>query len=308
MKYAWICSCNSLYSWMFSLWSLRLSSSWWATCREFTSPCCASLSWATLDNSLRNCCSLSAFSSNSVWCCTVDRSFMVFVISLCLSRNFARYSSKDRGSKICCSWWWACIPARSSICFCSFDSSGSWLCLSAWSCKSDPLIIPVVTVFCAYRLCISRHASASALTMFMFSSASPLSMGPTLLRLFQKEEVVLFRQRPRVCLSVFLCFYPCLYQYVCDRSVLRDRWSKSRTGVCLWHSPASSRICCVCRWILWLTRVVPSRSCPEGTMYRCLWRSLQYSFSHCISWESTLRVWSSIASSFSVGQESSKFL
>ena len=48
-------------------------------------------------------------------------------------------------------------------------------CSSVRSFKNDPLIISVVRVFCAYRLCISRHASASGLTMSMFSSACILS-------------------------------------------------------------------------------------------------------------------------------------
>ena len=43
------------------------------------------------------------------------------------------------------------------------------------TCGSDPLIISVVRVFCAYRLCVSRHASASGFIPFMLSSACILS-------------------------------------------------------------------------------------------------------------------------------------
>ena len=34
-------------------------------------------------------------------------------------------------------------------------------------------------LLCAYRLCINRHASVPGFTMFMLSSASPLSMADT---------------------------------------------------------------------------------------------------------------------------------
>ena len=139
-------------------------------CREFTSPCFASLSWVTIDNSLCNCCSLPAFSSNSAWCCKIDRSFMVFVISLCSSRNFVWIRPRIVEARSAAHDGELCVPARSSGCFCSFDSmettnsSGCWLCSSAWSWKSDPLIISAVTsvlrvstVYQSPCLCFGSH-------------------------------------------------------------------------------------------------------------------------------------------------------
>ena len=95
-------------------------------------------------------------------------------------------SSSDRGSKICSSWWWA---LRSGEIFrLLFAPSIPWKqqthqdvgCVrqrgrgrvTHWSFLHSE-------VFCAYRLCISRHASASGLTHSMFSSTSQPTMANT---------------------------------------------------------------------------------------------------------------------------------
>ena len=169
------------------------------------------------------------------------------------------------------------------------NSSGSWLCSSAWSWKSDPLIISAVTVFCAKWPClcfVSHHVHAL------------VGAATTLLRLFQKAEVVLFRQRPRVCLSLCLCVYSCLCQYFCDRSVLRDRWSKSRTGVSVTFPCSISNLLCLSfnplidSWILLFAVsesvsncVVPPRSCPERTVFQCLHEDQSRTPSHIVSRE-----------------------
>ena len=46
------------------------------------------------------------------------------------------------------------------------------------------------------------------------------------------RRLIRFTQRLRICISLSLRVYSCICQYFCDRPVLRDRWSKSRTGVC----------------------------------------------------------------------------
>ena len=51
------------------------------------------------------------------------------------------------------------------------------------------------------------------------NESSPTTLGcckdTTQLKLFQKAGVVLFRQRPRVCLFLYLCFYLCFCQHFC---------------------------------------------------------------------------------------------
>ena len=191
----------------------------------------------------------------------IDRPFMVFVISSCSSQNFRPVFVQRIGNQL------AVVHVVDFLCFTSFDStgdsSGSWLCLSAWSCMSDPLIFAVV--FCAYRLCISRHASAPA--PWSCSRRRRHFQWPTLLRLFQKADS--FPQRLRL-LSFPLPVFLLLGTHRVERTCC-DCWSLTQ---------APSLLSVYQDWLSWSTS--PASSLNLGHWSNCLLTlRIQSSLSPC---------------------------
>ena len=149
--------------------------------------------------------------------------------------------------------------------------SRSWLCSSARSCESDPLIISVV--FRAYQLCISRHASVPSFTHVHVL----VGLHPVIIR-----TLVLFLGTHRIKRTCCTCGLFCREL----RVIRKLHHCRASTGIdCrfrafvidrianwLFESRESVELCCS-------TTILPGRNnVPMSAR-----RSLQYSFSNCIS-------------------------